>query len=162
MSHADLLKFINEIIEQELEEANAVGAGNVVGYGGPLGMDTKPAHKLLWSNPKNEAVEKKPHGPKMEYNPMPSELWESEMTRENVLDAMGQKHVGGAKRKEPYGDTYVGFSSGKEEDHSGREKQAGIVKKVNKNLEKKPYALHDPPSMGISITRPSLKDRPNK
>lgn len=80
-------------------------------------------------------------------------------TTNNVLDKMQQKHVGGAPRKSPYGDTYVGFSSGSEEDTSGRDKQAGIVKKVNKNLNKKPYTLHDPPSMGISITRPSLKDR---
>ena len=82
-----------------------------------------------------------------------------EKTTNNVLDKMQQKHVGGAPRKSPYGDTYVGFSSGSEEDASGRDKQAGIVKKVNKNLNKKPYTLHDPPSMGISITRPSLKDR---
>lgn len=69
---------------------------------------------------------------------------------ENVLDKMKQKHVGGADRKAPYGDTYVGFSSSSSEDETGRSKQAGIVKKVNKNLNKKPYSLHDPPSMGIS------------
>lgn len=150
---------------EEIPEANAIGSGAVVGYGLPLGMDTTPGKKKLWSgdepgsdHPKNEA--RRPHGPKVEYNPMPSELWESEMTRENVLDAMGQRHVGGAKRKEPYGDTYVGFSSGKHEDESGRDKQAGIVQKVNKNLNKKPYALHDPPAMGISITRQSFQDRP--
>jgi hypothetical protein len=141
----------DKVVPNELEEANSMASGAVDTYTGPLGMDPKPGHKLMWSGdepgsdkPKNESV---------------GALWESEMTQENVLDAMGQRHVGGAKRKEPYGDTYVGFSSGREEDHSGREKQAGIVKKVNKNLQKKPYTLHDPPSMGISITRPSLKDR---
>ena len=82
------------------------------------------------------------------------------VVQKNVLDAMGQRHVGGAKRKEPYGATYVGFSSGKHEDESGRGKQAGIVHKVNKNLNKKPYALRNPPAMGISITRQSFQDRP--
>jgi len=69
---------------------------------------------------------------------------------ENVLDKMNQKHVGGAARKSPYGDTYVGFSSSSQEDQSGRAKQSSIVKRVNKNLNKRPYSLHDPPSMGIS------------
>lgn len=159
-----IVEFIVVMLEQELTsvitdleeipEANTIGSGAVVGYGLPLGMDTTPGKKKLWSgdepgsdHPKNEAC--RSHGPKVEYNPMPSELWEFEMTRENVLDAMGQKHVGGAKRKAPYGDTYVGFSSGKHEDESGRDKQAGIVQKVNKNLNKKPYTLHDPPAMGL-------------
>lgn len=232
---------VDAIMEEFLDEFNAMGMGAVQAYTGPLGADPEPTHKKMWSNPKNEGK-----SPKMEYNPMPSELWEiewpgsenrppdyypptsengyyygvlkgrkgkrsefsvnlenvvgqhdattttlvrcrstdfekgklnarvleawndkeglwmpvSEMViQENVLDQMGQKHVGGASRKSPYGDTYVGFSSGKHEDESGREKQSKIVKKVNKNLDKKPYALHDPPGMGISITRPSLKDR---
>lgn len=146
---------VDAIMEEFLDEFNAMGTGAVQGYTGPLGGDPEPTHKKMWSNPKNEGK-----GPKMEYNPMPSELWEIEWPiQENVLDQMGQKHVGGASRKSPYGDTYVGFSSGKNEDESGREKQSKIVKKVNKNLDKKPYALHDPPGMGISITRPSLKDR---
>lgn len=146
---------VDAIMEEFLDEFNAMGMGAVQAYTGPLGADPEPTHKKMWSNPKNEGK-----GPKMEYNPMPSELWEIEWPiQENVLDQMGQNHVGGASRKSPYGDTYVGFSSGKHEDESGREKQSKIVKKVNKNLDKKPYALHDPPGMGISITRPSLKDR---
>ena len=122
-----------------LDEVNAVGAGLVVGSGMGNG-GTDASKKLLWSGdePLKEFIDK---------------------VVENVLDKMQQKHVGGAPRKSPYGDTYVGFSSGSEEDTSGRDKQAGIVKKVNKNLNKKPYTLHDPPSMGISITRPFLKDR---
>jgi hypothetical protein len=175
-----MLAYIEEVLEQEIEEANAMASGNVVGYTGPLGMDTSPGHKILWSGDKKEpnkvsqALNKeessspstrkckdKPCGPKMEYNPLPSELWEVEEGG-NVLDKMGQKHIGGAKRREPFGDTYVGFGSGKEEgDISGREKQASIVRKVNKNLNKRPYSLKDPPSVGLSITRPSLKDRPN-
>lgn len=136
---------VDAIMEEFLDEYNAMGTGAVQGYTGPLGGDPEPTHKKMWSNPKNEGK-----GPKMEYNPMPSELWEIEWPiQENVLDQMGQKHVGGASRKSPYGDTYVGFSSGKNEDESGREKQSKIVKKVNKNLDKKPYALHDPPSMGL-------------
>lgn len=136
---------VDAIMEEFLDEFNAMGTGAVQGYTGPLGGDPEPTHKKMWSNPKNEGK-----GPKMEYNPMPSELWEIEWPiQENVLDQMGQKHVGGASRKSPYGDTYVGFSSGKNEDESGREKQSKIVKKVNKNLDKKPYALHDPPSMGL-------------
>lgn len=136
---------VDAIMEEFLDEFNAMGTGAVQGYTGPLGGDPEPTHKKMWSNPKNEGK-----GPKMEYNPMPSELWEIEWPiQENVLDQMGQKHVGGASRKSPYGDTYVGFSSGKNEDESGREKQSKIVKKVNKNLDKKPYTLHDPPSMGL-------------
>ena len=146
---------VDAIMEEFLDEFNAMGTGAVQGYTGPLGGDPEPTHKKMWSNPKNEGK-----GPKMEYNPMPSELWEIEWPiQENVLDQMGQKHVGGASRKSPYGDTYVGFSSGKNEDESGREKQSKIVKKVNKNLDKKPYTTRNPPGMGISITRPSLKDR---
>lgn len=132
-----------EIVEVEedfsLDEVNAIGAGGIVGAGiGNGGTDA--SKKLLWSGdePLKEFINR---------------------VVENVLDKMQQKHVGGATRKSPYGDTYVGFSSGSEEDGSGREKQAGIVKKVNNNLNKKPYTLHDPPSMGISITRPTLKDR---
>lgn len=148
---------VDAIMEEFLDEFNAVGTGAVQGYTGPLGGDPEPTHKKMWANPKNEALEP---AAEVGYNPMPSELWEIEWPiRENVLDQMGQKHVGGASRKSPYGDTYVGFSSGKNEDESGRGKQSKIVKKVNKNLDKKPYALHDPPGMGISITRPSLKDR---
>lgn len=136
---------VDAIMEEFLDEFNAMGTGAVQGYTGPLGGEPEPTHKKMWSNPKNEGK-----GPKMEYNPMPSELWEIEWPiQENVLDQMGQKHVGGASRKSPYGDTYVGFSSGKNEDESGREKQSKIVKKVNKNLDKKPYTLHDPPSMGL-------------
>lgn len=147
MIDAILEDFIEELVELELAseeeplpEANAAGSGAVVGYTGPLGMDTEPGHKMLWSGDDQGSDR-------------PSQ-------KENVLDAMQQKHVGGANRKKPYGDTYVGFSSGKEEDESGRDKQTKIVKKVNKNLDKKPYTLHDPPSMGISISRPSLQDRP--
>lgn len=99
--------------------------------------------------PSNDNAMPEPVLAAMEEDLEESTLWESEMTQENVLDALGQRHVGGAKRKEPYGDTYVGFSSGKHEDESGRDKQAGIVRKVNKNLNKKPYALHDPPAMGL-------------
>ena len=148
---------VDAIMEEFLDEFNAMGTGAVQGYTGPLGGDPEPTHKKMWSNPKNEAL-----GPaaKVGYNPMPSELWEIEWPiQENVLDQMGQKHVGEASRKSPYGDTYVGFSSGKHEDESGREKQSKIVKKVNKNLNKKPYSLPNSPGMGISITRPSLKDR---
>jgi hypothetical protein len=41
-----------ELVEKNLQEANAIGSGAVVGYGGPLGMDTKPGKKLLWSGDK--------------------------------------------------------------------------------------------------------------
>lgn len=117
MSDTPLLSFISEIIQQELDEVNAVGAGLVVGSGMGNG-GTDASKKLLWSGdePLKEFIDK---------------------VVENVLDKMQQKHVGGAPRKSPYGDTYVGFSSGSEEDTSGRDKQAGIVKKVNKNLNKK-------------------------
>ncbi|TXH11420.1 MAG: hypothetical protein E6R04_02220 [Spirochaetes bacterium] len=145
---------LNALLEEFLDEFNAMGTGAVQGYTGPLGGDPEPTHKKMWSNPKEGKAAD------AGYNPMPSELWEIEWPmKENVLDQMGQKHVGGASRKAPYGDTYVGFSSGKNEDESGREKQSNIVKKVNKNLEKKPYSLHNPPGMGISITNPKLKDR---
>lgn len=132
-------------LKEFLDEFNAMDTGAIQGYTGPLGADPEPTHKKMWSDPKNEGK-----CPKMEYNPPPSELWEIEWpVKENVLDQMGQKHVGGASRKSPYGDTYVGFSSGKNEDESGRDKQSKIVQKVNKNLDKKPYALHNPPSMGL-------------
>ncbi len=270
---------LDALLEEFLDEFNAMGTGAVQGYTGPLGGDPEPTHKKLWSNPKEGKAAD------AGYNPMPSELWEIEwpmkegygnfsptsepgyfyhatnlenvydiihsgelethrpdfgteqdewpdgsvalrsyfgtstkhvepfypegkpailrvpvgaakfkkergtgdiftnqniptsaieiwstndnawipltslVLSENVLDKMGQKHVGGASRKAPYGDTYVGFSSGKNEDESGRDKQSKIVQKVNKNLDKKPYSLHNPPGMGISITRPSLKDR---
>lgn len=134
-----LLYFISEIIQTELDEVNTIGAGGIVGAGMGNG-GTDASKKLLWSGdePLKEFANK---------------------VVENVLDKLGQKHVGGASRKQPYGDTYVGFSSGSKENPSGRNRQAGILKKVNKNLNKKPYSLHDPPSMGISITRPVLKDR---
>jgi hypothetical protein len=137
----DVSQFVNAQPANDisLDEVNAIGAGGIVGAGiGNGGTDA--SKKLLWSGdePLKEFINR---------------------VVENVLDKMQQKHVGGASRKSPYGDTYVGFSSGSEEDGSGREKQAGIVKKVNNNLNKKPYTLHDPPSMGISITRPTLKDR---
>lgn len=45
----NLQKLIEELVEQELEEVNALAAGNVVGYIGPLGMDTAPLHKAFWS-----------------------------------------------------------------------------------------------------------------
>lgn len=67
------------------------------------------------------------------------------LSENNVLDRQGHKHIGSAERKKPYGDTYV--------DKSDNGRQANIVKKVNKNLDKRPYSLHDPPSMGISMKK---------
>jgi hypothetical protein len=130
MSKQSLAQFISEVVQLELDEVNAVGAGLIVGSGmGNGGTDS--SKRLMWSGdePLKEMVQR---------------------VTENVLDKMKQKHVGGAPRKSPYGDTYVGFSSGSKEDQSGRARQSKIVKKVNKNLNKKPYSLHDPPSMGIS------------
>lgn len=128
-------QFIQEVIKQELEEANAIGSGAVVGPpNGPLGMDTAPGHKELWSGD----------------DPEPNKVSKA-MKSENVLDQQGHHHVGGAARKAPYGDTYV------DKDDDG--KQADMIRKVNKNLNKKPYTMKDPPGMGISIQRPGLKDR---
>lgn len=73
---------------------------------------------------------------------------------DNVLDKQGHKKA--PSTRPPYGQTYL------QKDDPHRSREMGILKKVKKNLDKKAYTLHDPPSMGISITRPELKDRPNK
>lgn len=74
---------------------------------------------------------------------------------ENVLDQQHQIKTPGTRG--PYGTpTYI------QKDDSSRKMEMGILKKVKKNLDKKAYTLHNPPSMGISITNPKLKDRPNK
>jgi hypothetical protein len=39
---------------EELQEFNALSTGNVVGYTGPLGMDTAPIHKAFWSGDKKK------------------------------------------------------------------------------------------------------------
>lgn len=125
----------NANYQSAVSEANAVGGGGIAGTGGSaLGVDNASMHKELWSGDESE----------------PNKV-SAALKSENVLDKMGMHHVGGAARKEPYGDTYV------DKDDDG--KQAAMIRKVNKNLDKKPYSLKDPPSMGISIQRPSLKDR---
>jgi hypothetical protein len=40
--------------DRYLSEQNSLGAGNVVGYILPLGMDTKPGHKKMWSKEKGK------------------------------------------------------------------------------------------------------------
>jgi hypothetical protein len=47
-------KILKEAAEEAIEEANAVGAGQIVGSQSPLAMDMKPSHKLMWrgTNPK--------------------------------------------------------------------------------------------------------------
>lgn len=49
-----LKEIIKEATEEALEEANAVGAGQIVGSQSPLAMDMNPSHKLMWkgTNPK--------------------------------------------------------------------------------------------------------------
>lgn len=74
---------------------------------------------------------------------------------ENVLDQQHQIKTPGTRG--PYGTpTYIQ----KDDKNYGKEK--GILKKVKKELDKKPYTLHNPPMMGLSITNPKLKDRPGK
>jgi len=42
--------------ENEIEEANTIASGNVVGYQAPLGTDTTPLHKSFWNKDKNKKV----------------------------------------------------------------------------------------------------------
>lgn len=73
------------------------------------------------------------------------------LENENVLDQQGHKKA--PSSRSPYGQTYL------QKDDPQRKREMGILQKVKKNLDKKAYTLHDPPSMGISITNPKLKDR---
>jgi len=75
----------------------------------------------------------------------------TEETNENVLDQQGQTKA--PSTRSPYGQTYL------QKDDPQRKREMAILQKVKKNLDKKAYTLHDPPSMGISITNPKLKDR---
>jgi hypothetical protein len=74
--------------------------------------------------------------------------------KSNVLDKMGDTKA--PSFRSPYGQTYL------QKDDPEKSREMGILGKVKKNLDKKAYTLHDPPSMGISITNPKLKDRKNK
>jgi len=47
-----LRKLIESVVDEELKEFNALGTGNIVGYTGPVGMNTEPGHKKLWSGDK--------------------------------------------------------------------------------------------------------------
>lgn len=50
LSKQELIQFIQEVVAKELEEANAIGAGGVVGSAGSvLGVDTEPSKKIMWS-----------------------------------------------------------------------------------------------------------------
>ena len=50
MNKQELYRLIKEIVAKELEEANGIAAGGVVGTtGSALGVDTEPAKKLMWS-----------------------------------------------------------------------------------------------------------------
>jgi len=51
-------QLIEELVQQELDEFNAVGTGAVSATGGaPLGMDMGPAHKTMWSGDKKKVSE---------------------------------------------------------------------------------------------------------
>ena len=41
--------------DDSLEEQNTLASGNVVGYTGPLGMDTRPGHKAMWKGKQNKS-----------------------------------------------------------------------------------------------------------
>lgn len=50
ISKEALYQFIKETVKQELEEANGIAAGGVVGSAGSvLGVDTEPGKKMMWS-----------------------------------------------------------------------------------------------------------------
>lgn len=49
---------IEQLVEQEIQEVNAIAAGGVSATGGsPLGADMEPAHDKMWSGGVKEAVE---------------------------------------------------------------------------------------------------------
>lgn len=256
--------FLEQAIEKELTEFNAVGGGNIVGYSAPLGMDMTDAHKVMWSGDKPESKTKRlkerfdvskglegqeefrmivDHPEKGEPIPFgfatkkakvghvmliqdeaggssPESLIKSivfdELTEamqrfawgeilvdtktgnmklkfyksfinkdqprpslgvmmtlqeeipvflnkikeygaqdsvktENVLDKMGYKKA--PSTREPYGQTYL------QPDDQNLGKDKKILGLVKKNLDKKAYTLSNPPSMGLSIKNPKLKDR---
>jgi hypothetical protein len=54
----DIKNLIETLVEQELDEFNAVGTGAVAATGGsPLGMNMGPAHKTMWSGDKKKVQE---------------------------------------------------------------------------------------------------------
>jgi hypothetical protein len=67
---------------------------------------------------------------------------------ENVLDDMGHKKITTIRGKDVYLQKDADSLSNRT-----------IIKKIAKNLNKDSMEIHNPPEMGISIARPSLKDR---
>lgn len=54
----EIEKLIEELVQQELDEFNAVGTGAVGATGGsPLGMNMRPQHKTMWSGDKKKKVQ---------------------------------------------------------------------------------------------------------
>lgn len=50
-------EMIEAMIEEELmNELNTLASGNIVGYIGPLGMDTKAIHKGFWRDKSGKKV----------------------------------------------------------------------------------------------------------
>ncbi len=49
-------KIVQEVLDdkESLDEYNAMSTGMVVGYTGPLGMDTTSIHKAFWSGDENK------------------------------------------------------------------------------------------------------------
>lgn len=123
-----LKKLIEQIVEQEIQEVNAIVAGGVSATGGsPLGQDMDPAHKTMWSGDIKEAIE--------------------EML-ENVLDDMGLKKATGSVRKDMVGGGEV-YMDRHDSDKKGTK---AVMAKVSKNLNKTPYSK-DPPRMGLPNDR---------
>lgn len=128
----EIKKLIEELVHQELEETNAVGGGGVSGTGGsPLGVNMKRQHKVLWAGDKDEKKQEK----------VSSVLKE---LVENVLDDMGLKKATKSVRVNMVGGSPIYM----DRHDDSKKKTKDVMRKVSKNLHRKPYS-HDPPRMGL-------------
>lgn len=120
-----LLQLIEEVVAQELEEVNAVGAGGVSATGGgPLGQNMSPAHKKMWSGNKP--------------------LKNRKVQEANLADKMGLKKATNQVRRDVVGGSPVYMDR-----HDGdTETTKKVMAKVAKNLNRKPYSKK-PPMMGL-------------
>lgn len=122
-------QLIEELVEQELDEVNAIGAGGVSATGGgPLGQNMSPAHQKMWSGDKPLKKRKVQEG--------------------NLADKMGLKKATDQVRRGVVGGSPV-YMDRHDGDEAGTKKVMG---KVAKNLNRKPYSKK-PPMMGLTETR---------
>lgn len=123
---ASLRQLIEEIVTQELEEVNAIGAGGVSATGGgPLGQNMSPAHNKMWSGDKPLKKRKVQEG--------------------NLADKMGLQRATDQVRRDVVGGSPVYMDR-----HDGnKEATKKVIQKVAKNLNRKPYSKK-PPMMGLA------------